>query len=151
MAAWYFSFYCPVETSLWSCRTSLGAEVANGNGSSTDPSGFTQKEILLEFILPELKEINAKLDTKAEVADVQKLETRVENLSKAAAALPSTIAKVSELEKKLTSPEQVAQMINDGLQANKARGWTNRERLLGAGVGLMTLLTLVLNLVANHG
>lgn len=117
--------------------------MTNGN------ENYTVKEILTQFILPNLEEINKKLDNKAEATDVGKLEERVEDLAKATAELPATITKVHELEKQLTTPEKIGQMIDEGLRASKARGWTNKERLLGAAVGLMTLFTLVLNLVAN--
>lgn len=118
------------------------------NGS--DPEKFTVKEILTNFIQPTLESIEKKLDSKADVGDLKKVEDRVELLAKATADLPSVIVKVSEIESKLSTPEQIANMINTGLQESKARGWTNRERILGGSVAVMTLVTLIINLLTSH-
>ena len=124
------------------------------NGS--DP-GFTVKEILTNFIQPTLENIEKKLDAKADASDLKKVEdhldkveNRVELIATATAELPGVITKVNDLENKLSTPEQIAGMIATGLQENKARGWTTRERLLGGAVALMTLITLVINLLTSH-
>lgn len=119
--------------------------MANG-----DPERFSVKEILTNFIQPTLEEIKEKLDSKADAATVIKLETRVDNLAKAAAELPSMFNKVRDIETKLTAPEKIAQMIEEGLRASKTRGWSVRERVLGAIVGVASLLSLAINLITNH-
>ena len=118
------------------------------NGS--DPERFTVKEILTNFIQPTLENIEKKLDNKAEAGDLKKVEDRQELLAKATANLPDLIIRVGTLESKLSTPEQIANMINTGLQENKARGWTARERILGGAVAIMTLLTLVINIITSH-
>jgi hypothetical protein len=119
--------------------------MANG-----DPERFTIKEILTNFIQPTLEEIKEKLDTKADAAVVERLEARVDLLAKSAVELPTIFNKVRDIETKLTAPEKIAQMIEEGLRASKTRGWTIRERILGGLVGLATLLSLIVNLIANH-
>ncbi len=123
--------------------------MANGNGSGS-AGDFTVKEILTQFIMPTLEEMNGKLDKKAEISDLEKLEKRVDNLSKAASELPSLFNTVKDIETKLTSSEKIAQMIDEGLRASKSRGWSIRERVLGASVGIVSLLTLALNLFTNR-
>ena len=118
------------------------------NGS--DPERFTVKEILTNFIQPTLENIEKKLDSKADVGELKKVEDRVDLIAQATAGLPEVIMKVNNLESKLSTPEQIAQMINTGLQENKARGWTIRERVLGGAVAVMTLLTLIINIITSH-
>ena len=127
--------------------------MANGTPS---PENFTIKEILTNFIQPTLEDIREKLDTKADVTDLKRLETeveklngRVENIAKVTSALPSTLNRVNEIEKQVTTPERVAQMVEEGLRASKQRGWSVRERVLAASIGLITVVTLILNVTVN--
>ena len=118
----------------------------NGNGNT---SNYSVKEILTQFIVPALEEIKESLDKKTNINDFQRLEADVREIKKTSAELPTMFNKVKDLETRLTSPERVAQMINDGLQASKARGWSVRERILGGAVGIMTFVTLILNLLTK--
>jgi hypothetical protein len=82
----------------------------------TDPSldRYTVKEILTEFVVPELRE-------KADRVDVENLERDVR-----------------QLQAKILTPESVAGMIGVALERKEARGWTTKERAMGVIVLLFT-------------
>jgi hypothetical protein len=82
----------------------------------TDPNldRYTVKEILTEFVVPELRE-------KADRVDVEALERDVR-----------------QLQAKILTPESVANMIGVALERKEARGWTTKERAMGVIVLLFT-------------
>lgn len=97
------------------------------NGENLDR--FSVKEILTQFVLPEL-------ERKADQDDVQALERDLH-----------------QLQARILTPESVASMIGTALERKEARGWTTKERtiavlgILFVAVGTMTAVaTLVVTL-----
>jgi hypothetical protein len=71
-------------------------------------------------------------------AELSALELRLRDLF-----APAT--RVDAVEARLLTKEKVAEMIGEALRVSEARGWTSRERLMGVGVFLIALATLLLS------
>ena len=74
------------------------------NGGDLDR--FTVKEILTQFVLPELEK-------KADADDLKSLERDVR-----------------EMQRRVLTPNSVATMIGEALEKKEARGWTSKERAI---------------------
>lgn len=88
------------------------------NGGDLDR--FSVKEILIQFVLPEL-------ENKADADDVKSLERDVR-----------------QLQAKILTPDSVATMIGVALEKKDARGWTTKERAIAVAVLLFGAIGAVL-------
>lgn len=95
------------------------------NGGDLDK--FTVKEILTQFILPELEK---KADRDDFRADLRSLEKDVRNL-----------------QAKILTPDSVATMIGVALEKKDARGWTSKERAIAVILVTCTAVGVILALV----
>jgi len=99
------------------------------NGDNLDR--YSVKEILTQFVLPELRDKADRADLEALERDVRQIQTRV------------------------LSPESVASMIGTALERKEARGWTTKERAMAvflflfAGIGALVSITQVVILIAT--
>lgn len=58
---------------------------------------------------------------------------------------------IDDLRKSQPNPEKITEMIRRALENNQARGWTARERWMGIGLFVATLVTLAINILNATG
>lgn len=87
-----------------------------------------------------LDRIDDKLDKKADDARLDRVDARllvVENHYVRADA-------VEDVREALLSPEKVKDMIGIAMQDSQARGWTNRERIMGLAIFAISVVNFVI-------
>ena len=93
-----------------------------------DPlDNFNVKEILTQFVLPEIR---AK-------ADSEKVTARLDSIE----------ADVRELQIRVLTPESVAAMIGTSLEKKEARGWTTKERTMAVILLIFAAVGAVVSIV----
>jgi hypothetical protein len=88
---------------------------------------FTVKEILTQFVLPEIRE----------KADANKVDERLTGLER----------DVRELQARVLTPESVASMIGASLEKKEARGWTTKERVMAVILLMFAAVGAVVSIV----
>lgn len=130
-----------------------------------DNTSYTVKEYLSnmsEQLNRRLDRIEDKLDSKADSTDLSLLTTRVSKIELTAlneaeltalrrADLIKLVDRVQLISDEALTIDNVKEIIAQALQDSAARGWTNRERLMGIVLFLVTLASFVLNLLASGG
>ncbi len=119
--------------------------------SANPPEAFTVKEFLQNVVLPKLDGIEKKLDGKVDGSEFRTLTARVSALEPIPPELKTTVQRVEAIEKKFSTPDQILTMIEGALEKSKARGWSVRERSLQALLVIVTLTSLLFNLLVGTG
>lgn len=94
------------------------------------PDEVTVKDLVqaMRFEMVErLNRIEDKMDKKADDARLDRVDTRLTKVEHEFVSRHD----VEDLREALLSSEKVKEIVNDAMRDSDARGWTNKERLMG--------------------
>lgn len=125
---------------------------------SMSEGSFTVKEILVDVVIPKLDDIERKLEHKADLKDLERMELRVDALTVAVAEMPHVKraleelkSEVAEAKRTFVSRDRAEVLVEQGLRGSQLRGWTAREKMVGGVASLAAAFAAILSALNLFG